>query len=853
MKNFKKVLALVLVVAMALSFATMSTAAFTDAESIAKVEAVDVLSAIGVINGYEDGSFKPEGTVTRAEMAKMIATILNKGEDVGDMYKGACTFADSANHWAAGYIAYCAQMQIINGKNASTFDPDATVTGTEAAKMMLGALGHAADKAGLTGPAWASTTLSLAKKYMLIGEDVNLTCSMNAAMTRQDAAQLMLNGLQAVMVEYKGGTNITIGNVVLNQGATATELTNTSEYVIGRTGDTKQYLVEETFNRLTRSLNGDDVFGRVCRVWTYEGQEVGTYSEAPYTTYTTEVTLGQVYTDLGKIDTSNTTLVATAPKYYKDGVEDTTTMSATGSGTALLRNIKSGNITDKIGGQGVITEVYFDIDTMTIRVCEINVYAGEIAAVTPAVKDANGDVTKEAYVQITAKGTAKTANTGCTLLDGTTVGTAMTVVSDAFTMADKGTIVYYTVGTVETTPALKTVVCSVAKATAVTGVNKGNQAFGGTVVGVTLDTTAYTVNTKSGFTAGQYDQSETIYLDGNNNAIWTTGVASTDFAYMMGAAAKTAFTTDFQAQMLFEDGSVKIVDLAAAHKGGLNLPGTSPNFKGVVSYVVNADGTYTVAAAPALTATAVTNKVPTVGSHVADVNTTFVVGTTDTQGNTTYATYTGISGVPTITGSVNAGVIAYAVNPNTGFIDAVFATDAALGQTASATVMALYKTGEEIEYTASATSKYYNVAAIVDGKVTTVKLAKALYEGATLTAGQFYLASAGTVDADGNYASLTALTVGGAVTGFQQGWNFDPTTFVGYSNGIVDLGATKTFVEATTPVYVWNLTTKQLQATTVDAIFDLVDGANKGTYITGTSAVPGTAGAVEAIYGTVQF
>ena len=851
MKNFKKVLALVLVVVMAMSFATMSTAAFTDAESIAKVEAVDVLSALGVINGYEDGSFKPEGTVTRAEMAKMIATILNKGEDVGDMYKGACTFVDSANHWAAGYIAYCAQMQIINGKNATTFDPDATVTGTEAAKMMLGALGHAADKAGLTGPAWASTTLSLAKKYALIGEEVNLTCSMNAPMTRQDAAQLMLNGLQAVMVEYKGGTNITIGNVVLNQGATANELTNTSEYVIGRTGNTKQYLVEETFSRLTRSQDGEDTFGRLSRIWTFEGQEVGVYCEAPYITYTTEVTLGQLYTDLGKIDTSNTTLVATTPEYYKDGVEDTTTLSATGSGTVLLRNIKSGNITDKIGGQGVITEVYFDIDTMTIRVCEINVYAGEIVAVTPAVKDANGDVTKEAYVQIARKGTvAKLANTGCTLLDGTVVGTAMTVASDAFTMADKGTVVYYTVGVVPGDVS-KTVVRSVDKATAVTGVNKGNQAFGGTVVGVTLDATSYTVNTKSGFTAGQYDQSETIYLDGNNNAIWTTGVASTDFAYMMGAAPKTTFTKDFQAQMLFEDGTLKIVDLAAAHRDGASLPA---NKKGVVSYVVNADGTYTVSTtATTGTATAVTNKVPTVGGHVADVNTTFVVGTTDTLGNTTYATYTGISAVPTITGSVGTGVIAYAVNPNTGFIDAVFATDAALGQTASATVMALYKTGEEIEYTASATSKYYNVAAIVDGKPTTVKLSKALYEGATLTAGQFYLAAAATVDADGNYASLTPLTIGGAVTGFQQGWNFDPTTFVGYSNGIVDLGATKTFVEASTPVYVWNLTTKQLQATTVDAIFDLVDGANKGTYITGTSAVPGTAGAVEAIYGTVQF
>ena len=140
MKNLKKVLALVLVVVMALGLITVSNAAFTDAQSIEKTEAVDVLSAIGVIGGYPDGSFKPEGDVTRAEMAKMVATIMNKGEDVGDLYKNACKFADSANHWAAGYIAYCAQEGIISGKSETKFDPDGKVTGTEAAKMLLCAL-----------------------------------------------------------------------------------------------------------------------------------------------------------------------------------------------------------------------------------------------------------------------------------------------------------------------------------------------------------------------------------------------------------------------------------------------------------------------------------------------------------------------------------------------------------------------------------------------------------------------------------------------------------------------------------------------------------------------------------------
>ena len=77
--HLKKVLALVL--AFACAFTMFAGAAFTDQADIkdANTEAVDTLVALGVINGYTDGSFKPNGTVTRAEMAKMIYTIRSGG------------------------------------------------------------------------------------------------------------------------------------------------------------------------------------------------------------------------------------------------------------------------------------------------------------------------------------------------------------------------------------------------------------------------------------------------------------------------------------------------------------------------------------------------------------------------------------------------------------------------------------------------------------------------------------------------------------------------------------------------------------------------------------------------------
>lgn len=838
MKNFKKVLALVLVVAMVMAFATVSSAAFTDAASITKAEAVDVLSALGVINGYEDGSFKPEGTVTRAEMAKMIATILNQGEDVGAMYAGACTFADTANHWAAGYVAYCAQEQIINGKNASTFAPDATVTGTEAAKMVLGALGHDADKAGLIGSAWASTTLSLAKKANLIGELNNLTMNMGEAMTRENAAQLLLNGLKATMVEYQGGTNITIGNVVLNQGATPNNVAQTVavDFAGKVTTPATQELAEECFpNKLKVVAGGADAYGRTCNVWTYENETIGSYNVAPYIIYTTEVTLGQLYTDLGKVDSTKLVGGITA---FANGSADAATV-------AKLANIKSGNITDKIGAQGTQTEVYFDPITMTLNVATIDTFVGKIAQVVPAVKDANGDIAAEAYVVIAPLYGAPAAPAGHQLTNGN-VTPANTVITDAFTLADREAIVYYSMGqNVSGVGAPGLQIQEVAKATAITGTNAGYAAAAGVgIVSTTIDATTYMINkcAWAGYGA-TYGTAETIYVDGNNNVVYTTGVASTDYLLVMGSAPTTSFTTDYSAQVLLHDGTVKIVELAAQHKGGAGF--TNGN---VYNYTVDATGKYLLSTPVGTTGTIavganVTNKVPTVGLATADVNTKFVLGTVDTVTlETTYATYTGISAVPSFT--VQTTAAQYVLDPITNNIAVLFAVDTLGTGTSTTSVMALYKTGEEAAVTAGIGNTYYSVAAVVDGKVTTVKLAPAAYTA--MTANQFKLVSGGMQDTFGNYTTLTEVIKVGT---YAQAFDF--TTFVAYQNGNVTLDTAK-YVEATTPVVVWNLTARALQVTTVDAVYEMA-AATTGTYTTELSTVAGVQGAITGIYMTVQY
>ena len=161
MKNLKKVLALVL--AFACAFTMFAGAAFTDQADISQTEAVDMLSALGVINGYTDGSFKPDATITRAEAAKMIYTIWNGGNDDASAFEWKSVFNDVySGHWAEGYINFCYTNGIINGTSATTFSPEEAVTGTQLAKMLLICMGYQADKSGLEGTGYSQRTNALA-------------------------------------------------------------------------------------------------------------------------------------------------------------------------------------------------------------------------------------------------------------------------------------------------------------------------------------------------------------------------------------------------------------------------------------------------------------------------------------------------------------------------------------------------------------------------------------------------------------------------------------------------------------------------------------------------------------------
>ena len=215
MKNLKKVLALVL--AFACAFTMFAGAAFTDEADIQSKDAVNMLTALGVIDGYDDGSFQPDGTVTRAEMAKMIFVVRNNTIDDSAYKNISSKLTDISGHWAEGYVKFCESQGIIAGKTETTFDPDAVVTGTEAAKMLLVLAGYEPSKAGLEGSTWATNTLKYAGAAGIL-DDVG--SGLSSGLPRQYAAQMIYNTLDAYRVMWS--TDAEAFDYYLNGGAKET-------------------------------------------------------------------------------------------------------------------------------------------------------------------------------------------------------------------------------------------------------------------------------------------------------------------------------------------------------------------------------------------------------------------------------------------------------------------------------------------------------------------------------------------------------------------------------------------------------------------------------------------------------
>ena len=222
-------------------------AAFSDQSKIKNTEAVDACTALNIIGGYPDGSFKPEGNITRAEVTKMICVALNGGKNPAVSTNTTPTFSDVRNNanaaWAEGYIESCAAQGIVSGVGGGKFAPNGNVTGVQLAKMLLVSLGYKSENEGFTGNAWATNVnVRAAQKGLYEGLEKMDT---NAAITRDNAAQMVWNALNAYEVEYK--TTL----VTDSKGQLTSQITVQDKLVQGIDGFVKMTLLEDKYETTT--------------------------------------------------------------------------------------------------------------------------------------------------------------------------------------------------------------------------------------------------------------------------------------------------------------------------------------------------------------------------------------------------------------------------------------------------------------------------------------------------------------------------------------------------------------------------------------------------------------------------
>ena len=211
MRTLKRTLCLALVLVMMVGLLAVGASAVTlddyqDKDAIKHQEAVALLSALSVLQG-DQGGFRPGDGLTRAEGAKIIATLLN-----ANTTGLKSSFTDMAGHWADSFVAYCASIGIIAGYGDGRFGPNDPLTYAQFAKMLLAALGYDATREELTGNSWE---IGVAKLVNQVGLSKGIAdFNYGAPITRDDAAQMAFVTLTATMVGYNGnGIAVAGGNL----------------------------------------------------------------------------------------------------------------------------------------------------------------------------------------------------------------------------------------------------------------------------------------------------------------------------------------------------------------------------------------------------------------------------------------------------------------------------------------------------------------------------------------------------------------------------------------------------------------------------------------------------------------
>ena len=680
MRNLKRALSLALASVMLLGMMVVGTSAasYKDVDSKDNLEAIEVLKMVGIMTGDDKGNFNPDKMVTRNEMAVVMCNLL--GLKTG----GTHPFTD-VPAWAAPYVAACYNNGIIAGVSATQFNGDANVTAVQAGLMLMKALGYFG-YAGEFGDSWKLSVVKQADKINLYD---GINASTDQVMTRNEIAKMVLNALECTVqvVTEQGGVSVDGNGISVNVKPTykyEDAANNSGKDYAGRTYgngtvENTMQLCEKIYGSdlkkdTTANSNNTDDFGRPATKWTYNNDSI-TCPDAPDAVYTVEVKGKTVYADLGKPSNVKPVIAKEDGKGY----------------TASGFEIASGN-NGKIGGNGVLTEVYYNKDTKTATIILINTYVDTVVDC-----DKNDDGKYDIKLSDTNKkfeSDVAYENDDVVIYTATKKANGDVDEIKSMAMAQKveGEVTYV----------------------------KAGDSF--KVAGTTYK---YNKAVADGdkLTSSAVDGDTKVYLDSYGYVIKIDEASeNTNYAVVM-ATTKGSWTgtdVDEQAKLFFADGTVKAVDVKS-------LTGIAAG--DLVTYTVNSKSEYDLtkvqSAADASSALKIEKGKATItygnDKFTANSKTVFFVYNSDSK---TYEAYTGIKNVASI--SVESGYqVAWAKNGK--LVKAVYLTagkDIKDGSKSDVGALFVFRNAKFEKDTDL--GDYYEVKAIVDGKTTKVKVDAAL-------------------------------------------------------------------------------------------------------------------------------
>ena len=606
----------------------------------------------------------------------------------------------------------------INAGADVIFAPCAT---TYAAQIITQAASAGFDKPITAGDTWESSVILDAQK----GTSVQVYCS--TFFDENDdsgAAKEFVTG-------FKEWLN-----------ADSQKLTNNGGYTIE--------LGEKLYKNLKKISTTDD-FGRPATKWTWKSESVGTYADAADLSYTKAVKAGDIYKDLNLSDT----VAAKNVTVWVNGEQVSAASLDIKKGSETKIGAKLYDANNGTNGNGVLTEVFYDDGDNSVIITMVNTYVGQISKSVAATSK------KDAYVVIDTLGAGP-------------VGGTLEFETEA--KIDDDTYVLYTYAKGDA-DAVKSV--AVAESVSGTVTKVVNNAADDDNKKLTVAGTEYKMSANSHVDGGALTNvavknDYVVYLDSYGYAIYVEEdeVLSTDYALLLATQNKDKFSEN-KAILVFADGTEKIVLTDKDYSEGKSdaiARGT------IVTYKVNSDGEYKLKAVKDAnsakkgtfeangtvttisTGFRLTNDKARITLNTADDDyvyanskTVFVVYD---KANDDYTVYTGIKDAPTIDPSKDSSSVAYSYyckSSNMATIIYIFATNTAIEDSKN---VALYLSSKSVsDLIHDEDGDYFEYNAIVDGKITTVKVADKA--GAEDKAGYY---SHYTVDKDGYVSSTNDYT-----------------------------------------------------------------------------------------------